>query len=346
MDIKKEIYRLISLGIAVFALPASGTDRVQAGVWNDTDGNPINAHGGGILEHDGVYYWYGERKGDRTYRSPGVGWECYRTEAGGVSCYSSRDLKNWKFEGVALKPDTADHTSDIHPTMVIERPKVVYNDKTRKFVMWMHIDNHSYSAARAGVAVSDSPTGPFTYIRSERPNNSESRDMTIFKDDDGKAYHIYSSEGNSTLHISLLSDDYLSQSGSFCRNFPNRFREAPAIFKNDGKYYMVTSGCSGWSPNEAEWAVSTTIMGPWTPMDNPCRGKDADKTFYGQSTFVLPVGNGSDRSFIIMFDKWKKDDLVDSRYIWLPIRFNGDTLTIPWTDTVDLTGSATDFAAE
>ncbi len=347
MEIKKEFDRLLSLCICVLTVAgACAADWVQGGVWTDTDGNRINAHGAGIMLHEGIYYWYGERKGKDTYRSPGVGWECYRTEAGGVSCYSSRDLKNWKFEGVVLQPDTIDSASDIHPTMVIERPKVVYNDKTRKFVMWMHIDNPYYSAARAGVAVGDSPTGPFTYIRSERPNNSESRDMTVFKDDDGKAYHIYSSEGNSTLHISRLSDDYLSQSGSFSRNFSGRFREAPAIFKHDGKYYMVTSGCSGWSPNEAEWAVAASIMGPWKTIDNPCRGKDADKTFYGQSTCVFPVNDGSRRSFIIMFDRWNKNDLIDSRYMWLPIELNGDSMIIPWREKVDVYNSMADIAAE
>ena len=111
--------------------------------WKDTDGNPINAHGGGVLYHNGTYYWYGEYKGKHTYRSPGVDWDCYRTEAGGVSCYSSKDLYNWKFEGVVLEPDTLNPHSDIHPTMVIERPKVIYNDKTGKFVMWMHIDSYN-----------------------------------------------------------------------------------------------------------------------------------------------------------------------------------------------------------
>ena len=139
----------------------AGAELRQADLWTDTDGNPINAHGGGILYHDGIYYWYGECKGPNTYRSPGVEWECYRTEAGGVTCYSSHDLENWKFEGVVLKPDTTDLLSDIHPTMVIERPKVLYNDKTGKFVMWMHIDNYTYNAARAGVAVADDrPYGP------------------------------------------------------------------------------------------------------------------------------------------------------------------------------------------
>ena len=74
--------------------------------WLDTDGNMINAHGGGILYHEGTYYWYGEYKGDSTYWNPKVpSWECYRTEAGGVSCYSSTNLVDWKFEGVVLPSD-------------------------------------------------------------------------------------------------------------------------------------------------------------------------------------------------------------------------------------------------
>lgn len=299
--------------------------------WADTDGRHINAHGGGIMYHNGTYYWYGEYKGDYTYRSPGVGWECYRAEAGGVSCYSSKDLYNWKFEGIALSPDTVNTHSDIHPTMVIERPKVIYNETTGKFVMWMHIDNHDYGKASAGVAVGDSPTGPFTYIESVRPNGQIARDLTVYKDDDGKAYLIYSSEGNATMQISQLTADYLKTVGTYTRNFADKFREAPAIFKRGGKYYIVSSGCTGWSPNEAEYAVADCITGPYTAINNPCRGKDADKTFYGQSTFVLPV-YGVEDTFIMMFDKWNKVDLIDSRYIWLPIKFEGDELTVPWQD--------------
>ncbi len=64
-------------------------------IWKDTDGNAINAHGAGFLNYKGIYYWYGEYKGDSTYWNPKVkSWECYRTEAGGVSCYSSHDLYN------------------------------------------------------------------------------------------------------------------------------------------------------------------------------------------------------------------------------------------------------------
>ncbi|MDP4277502.1 MAG: glycoside hydrolase family 2, partial [Bacteroidota bacterium] len=105
--------------------------------WLDTNGHRINAHGGGMLYHKGTYYWYGEYKGDSTYWNPKVpSWECYRTEAGGVSCYSSKDLVNWTFRGVVLTPDLADQRSDLHPSNVIERPKFIYNDRTHQFVMW------------------------------------------------------------------------------------------------------------------------------------------------------------------------------------------------------------------
>ncbi|MBR1804476.1 MAG: family 43 glycosylhydrolase [Muribaculaceae bacterium] len=313
----------------VLAIPALAAGEIVPGdQWLDNEGKQINAHGGGILYHGGVYYWYGEAKGDYTYRSPGVGWDCYRTDAGGVACYSSRDLCNWTYEGIVLEPDTVHTFSDIHPTMVIERPKVIYNERTHQFVMWMHIDNHNYEKAMAGVAVSDSPTGKFRFIESSRPNGQMSRDMTLFKDDDQQAYLIYSSEANATLHIVQLSDDYLHATSRYTRQFIGRSREAPAMFKRGGKYYMVTSGCTGWDPNEAEWAMADHVMGPYATMGNPCRGEHADKTFFAQSTYALQVA-GTDQ-YIIMFDRWNKKNLITSRYVWLPIEFDGTTMTIPW----------------
>lgn len=303
-------------------------------VWFDSDGVPINAHGGGILFHNGKYYWYGEYKGDSTYRNPNpnvASWECYRTEAGGVSCYSSKDLYHWKFEGLALRPEYNDPKSDLHPSKVLERPKVIYNDKTGKFVMWLHVDSDDYWKASAGVAVSDSPTGQFNYLGSMRPNGQISRDMTLYKDDDGRAYLLYSSEGNATLHISLLSDDYLQQSGTYTRNFPDKYREAPAVFRRNNKFYLLSSGCSGWDPNEAEYAVADSLLGKWTVMGNPCIGDDADKTFYAQSTFIFPV-QGKKDAYIAMFDRWNKTNLIDSRYVWLPISFRSDSISIEWED--------------
>jgi len=304
-------------------------------VWNDTDGNPINAHGGGILFHKGTYYWFGEIKKGETWLVPGQSWECYRVNAGGISCYSSKKLTDWKYEGIALSPNTTDSTHDLHTSKVLERPKVVYNEQTKKFVMWLHVDSEDYSFARAGVATADNPEGPYTFIESMRPNGQMSRDMTLFKDDDGKAYHIFSSEMNATMHVSLLTNDYLKPTGTVNRIFIGKSREAPAMFKHNAKYYLITSGCTGWSPNPAMLASADSIMGDWTELYNPCIGPDSESTFFAQSTFVLPL-EGKPDNYIFMADRWNKANLEDSRYVWLPMVFRNDSAAIEWKDSFSL----------
>ena len=332
---------LVTLSSCTEQAKTKNEEWVQGEVWKDTEGKPIHAHGGGMLYHDGMYYWYGEYKtGETTLLE--ASWECYRTDVTGVSCYSSKDLLNWKFEGIVLPAVKEDKNHDLHPSQVVERPKVIYNRETGKFVMWMHIDSPDYSKASAGVAICDSPTGTFTYLGSFRPNGQMSRDQTLFVDDDGKAYHICSSEENRTLYISLLTDDYLKPSGTFTRNFIDRSREAPALFKYNHKYYLLSSGCSGWDPNQAELAVADHILGPWRVLGNPCTGKDADKTFYGQSAYVLKV-NDTENDYVALFDRWNKTDLQDSRYIWLPIEIgDGDAITIPWTEKWKLRKESTE----
>ena len=318
---------LIYGGFACTSLPENRI--VQGTVWKDTGGKMINAHGGGILFYDSTYYWYGEYKGDSTYRLDWVKtWECWRTEAGGISCYSSKDLVRWKFEGLVLPPVRQDSASDLHPSQVIERPKVIYNEKTGKFVMWIHIESPDYEKARAGVAVGDKPNGRFTYLGSFKPNGADSRDQTLFQDDDGRAYQVAASEWNKTIYISLLNDQYTSPSGIYIRTLIGQSREAPAVFKHNGRYYMITSGCTGWDPNEAQYAVADSMLGKWTVMGNPCTGENAGDTFNSQSTFVFPVAGQSGR-FIVMFDEWNKTDLKNSRYIWLPVTFQGDRIQIP-----------------
>ena len=160
-------------------------------------------------------------------------------------------------------------------------------------------------------------------------------DCSLFFDDDGRAYQFYSSENNETMYISLLTDDYLKPSGRFTRNFIKESREAPAVFKHKGKYYMLSSGCTGWDPNVAEIAVADSIMGTWKTIGNPCTGPDADKTFYAQSTYVQPV-IGKKNAYIAMFDRWKKKDLEDSRYVWLPVLVKDGKITIPWHEKWNL----------
>lgn len=284
--------------------------------WKDSDGNFINAHGAGILYHKGIYYLFGEIKKGQTWLVPDQNWECYRVPAGGISCYSSKDLSTWKYEGVALPPVIGDSTNDIDTSRVIERPKVIYNNSTKKFVMWMHIDKKDYSYARSGVAISDKPAGPYKYLGSVRPNGQMARDMTLFKDDDNKAYIIYSSENNNTMHVCLLSNDYLSPTKTYSRILEGKNREAPALFKHKHNYYLVTSGCTGWSPNAASYAVASYPLGPWKEYDNPCQGPGGETTFQSQGSFILPV-KGKQDQYIFIADKWNKGDLENSTYLWL-----------------------------
>lgn len=285
--------------------------------WTDEKGELINAHGGGIIYAEGKYYWFGEKRG--------------RSASEGVNVYASADLYHWKYEALALSPVYNDTAHDIAAGCVMERPKVIWNPGTKKFVMWFHLElrGKGYSAARAGVAVSDKVTGPYTYLHSFRPNGNMSRDMTLFKDEDGNAYHIYSSRENYDLRIVKLSPDFLTATNNDTMLFSNH-REAPALFAYNGKYYMITSGCTGWAPNKASIHEATSIWGPWKELDyNPMEGTGADITFGAQSTFVLQVAGAKDR-FIFMADRWNPRNLKDSRYIWLPVQLNNGLPLVKW----------------
>jgi hypothetical protein len=303
-------------------------------LWLDIDGKPIQAHGGGMLYDNGTYFWFGENKDGENYLDESKGF-LHRVDVIGVSCYSSTDLIYWKNEGLVLPAEPDNPASDLHPSKVLERPKVIRNPRTGKYVLFAHVDTADYETARIGIAISDSPTGPYQYLGSIQPNGNDSRDMTVFQDDDGSAYIFFSSEWNKTLHIIQLDDEYLRPTQNESRVFINQSREAPAIFKHNGKYYLISSGCTGWDPNQAELALAESPLGPWTVIGNPCVGPDAQITFLAQSAYVFPVVGKKD-AFIAMFDRWNKDNLRDSRYVWLPVQFDGEQVKIQWRDAWDL----------
>jgi hypothetical protein len=103
-----------------------------------------------------------------------------------VNCYSSTNLIEWNFERRLLTRTEED--GDLGPNRVIERPKVIKNDKTGLYVMWLHVDSSDYKDARVGVATSDSICGEYEYHESFRPLGFQSRDIGLFKDEDESAY--------------------------------------------------------------------------------------------------------------------------------------------------------------
>ncbi|HCE47457.1 MAG TPA: beta-glucanase [Prevotellaceae bacterium] len=349
------------------------TTKVHADrLWTDVEGKPMNAHGGNILFHDGVYYLYGEHRIENT---PGVSQD-------GIYCYSSTDLVNWTSRGYVLRPTGE---ADFEMGCLMERPKVVYNKRTKKFVMLFHLElkGKGYAAARVGFAVSDAPDGRFRFVRSLRPNAKHwpkgfkakekelalswrgkdlsklgheqwkqavetgvylardydggqmSRDMTVYVDDNGKAYHIFSSEENATLHIARLTKDYLDYTGEYVRVAPGGSNEAPCIFKKNGVYWLITSGCTGWAPNKARMFSARNIFGPWKQHETPFTGPGCETTFSGQGAYILDNRKRGGGLYFVG-DIWQPKQLSRSRQLWLPIDFEDGKPSIPWRETWEL----------
>ncbi len=326
-------------GASAGALPTGGSAGLDPvtwplinGVeWADVAGNPIQAHGGGLLKVSEDYYWFGEnRNPDGTFLA--------------VSAYRSRDLRRWEHVNDVLRM-TSD--PELNPANV-ERPKVVFNAATGKYVMWMHWENgRDYGEARAAVASSDTVAGDYTYHGSFRPLQDTgvtdhdkpgymSRDCTLFVDDDGRGYFLSSSNENYDLHLYLLADDYLSIVRREALLFQGGHREAPALFKREGVYFLVTSGATGWSPNQARYATSTSLASGWSAL------KDVgdSNTFYSQPTYALEIAGSEGTSYLYLGDRWAGawgGPVNDSAYVWLPIDFSGPTtMSMSWANTLDL----------
>jgi len=318
-------------GIAVLFLfcLAAGKSQVTSftpgQVIRDTDGNPIKAFAGGISYFNGTYYWYGE------FKNGGL-------QTAEIPCYTSADLLNWKYRG-NMVPSL--HKGELAPFTITERPHVIYNDGTKNYVMWLHLENDAFNQGLTGVLVSKSPTGPFAVngVFHDRgpdgglPDSENNRDQSIFKDDDGKAYHIFSSHKNHGLVISEMTSDYLRPSGNAIDT--GLVCEAPTVFKRKGVYFLLRSDCSDFNFNDNTYATADSMLGKWTDHGLFARGPNSKNTFSTQVTEVVKV-RGKNDAYIFVGDRWGSptDKTFD---IFLPISFAGPrTMAIDWRDKWDI----------
>lgn len=301
---------------------ASGADILanfkNGGYLNDTSGKRIEAHGGGFLYENGTWFWFGEDKSQNSGNFKAV------------NCYSSTNLTDWTFRNAIITRST--HSSLNTADRIIERPKVIFNESTKKYVMWLHWEGQSYAEAKAGVFSSSTIDGDYTYESAFRPNNNMSRDDTLFQDDDGKAYFLSAANENADLVMYELSEDYLSVKRQVTILWAGAKREAPAMFKHDGRYYLITSACTGWDPNQAQYATATSIGGPWSARTNIGNGT----TYDTQSTFVIPIRGTEATTYVYVGDRWQDPDLVSSKYIFLPLKLNGTSLSLDYYDAWQL----------
>lgn len=299
--------------------------------WTDTNGNDIDAHGGGIIQVGNYYYWFGEKRVD--------GGSLFAA----VACYRSSDLKNWEFRNDVLTPQSH---PDLNPCNV-ERPKVVYNESTGQYVMWMHWENgEHYGEAKAAIAYCDTVDGDYTFVKAFRPYEDRgivdhgapgymSRDCTLFVDDDGTGYFISSSNENADMNVYRLTSDYKDVDELVTVLWPGQKREAPALVKKDGVYYMMTSGCTGWSPNQAKYAYSTSLASGWSSLTNVADGS----TYSSQPTYIITVEGTQETSYLYLGDRWAGhwgEKPNESGYVMLPLEISNNSMNMPWFNTTKI----------
>ena len=296
--------------------------------WYDTDGNIINASDGGIIYVDGVYHWYGMALRPLPTGANGKGGQSTTT---GVVMYASEDLYHWKYEGVILAC-SSDPSSPLYAPMRFERPKILYNSKTGKYVLWCHYEKYpgdhgdTEGTGEAGVAVCDRVNGNYTWLGCGRPIDDRGmvRDCTAYQDEDGSAFFIYDRQvgKDRCLHIVRLSEDYLSLTDDWKRLDAAFWREAAALVKHGEYYYMITSDLTSWRANQAKYFRAGNLFGSWEDMGDPCIGDDTHTTFHSQSTYIFRV-EGTD-IWIHMAERHNTENFECCSYIWLPIDFHGD----------------------
>ncbi|MEO6845196.1 MAG: glycoside hydrolase family 43 protein [Ginsengibacter sp.] len=290
------IFFLTAIFPSAFAQqPTDFTSFKPGAEWRADDGLPIDCHGGNIIYVDSLktFFWYGEHYGNPR----------------GAACYSSKDLYNWKNEGVVMTK------GDIE---IFERPKVIYDEINKKYVMWFHYDGNRYSIAELGVAVSDKPTGPFKLQNHFRPNGHESRDIGLYVDPETKKTYIgYAADHvNRTIRMVELSGDYLNVTGNDVDI--NAHCEGPGILKKNGTFYLLTSGCSGWTPNPGHYYTSKAITGPYAIQGSPFVGDAGDNSFNSQPCYIFKIPGYKD-AYLYMGDRWNGSGSPKSQYVFLPI---------------------------
>ncbi len=312
----RRIYLLVVMSLWTFLVAAAQNENwitIRNGIeWTDDEGYVVQAHGGNFLQFGNKWYLVGE---DRA-----------RSWNPDVNLYSTEDFVNWKFEGKIIK-NLVSH-EDLGVSRMIERPKLLYNEKTGKFIIWCHWESRNYGASEAAVFVSDSVTGPYEPLWEGRPLQTKSRDCNVFVDNDGKAYFISTTDENTNLGLFEMSDDYLYPLGKtvLCKG---QRREAPAIVHIGDTYYMISSACTGWDPNQAKIATSKNIKQGWSKLENI-----GDKiAFDTQASSILTIKGSEGTIYIYVGDRWMDPDLPRSKIIMLPISFENGEMQLKYYES-------------
>lgn len=284
-------------------------------LWTTTAGDTVQAHAPGFLRIGDLWYMVGE---DRS-----------KSWNPDVNLYSSTDLATWKFEKKIIENGVT--SPELGKTRMIERAKLMYNQRTGKFVVWCHWEASNYGASEAACFVADSVNGSYRMVWSGRPLGIKSRDCNVFQDTDGTAYFISTTEENNHLGLFQLADDYLSVT-AHTQLFPWQKREAPAIVRLADRYFMFSSACSGWDPNQCKLSVSSSLQSGWSELANVGNAIAYDT----QAAAILEIRGTKQTTYLYVGDRWQDPDLPRTKTIIFPISFSDSTCHFAYHERFDI----------
>ena len=305
--------------ISLLQLQASEDLIVNDNFWKDTSGNFIYSQGGGVFKFGDTYYWYGVHyKGAETYAQNPSG-KNSDTSFVSITCYSSKDLVNWKFENDVLTPKSKGWIN----AGWVGRMGVAYCPKTKLYVIiTQHDDNVLF-------ATSPTPNGDFEVKNRqhqiENVVKTGTGDQTVFIDDDGQAYLIFCNQsGRGNQYVAKLREsDFLAVEPAV-QIKKGEGREGNCMFKYKGKYYFCASDLHGWNSSHSYYMVADNIFGPysdWMVME----GSDDDFSHVTQTGFFYTIKGSKQETVLFCGDRWSDFAGNGLGYNqWVPLTVDGN----------------------
>ncbi len=291
--------------------------------FTDTDGNPVDAHGGGIIKECDTFYLHGE------YFLGGT----TNNDFNGFSMYSSKDLAVWKNEGIIL-PQQA--SGQLGPKRKGERPHIIKCPATGEFVLYAHSADETYQADKEVVyATSNVVNKPYTFhgsLLSGTGAIAAHGDMSALTDG-SNAYVVTESGWVYTLatdcHGWVSAEQYSAVNGTTGGS------EAPTVFSAGNTYYWIGSDKTGWRANDNFYSTAPAMTGPWTYQGYVA--PQGAKTWMSQTTWVEPVVGSQGTVYVFWGDHWYGDQDTTApgqhndrtTFVFQPLVFNGIAISMP-----------------
>ncbi len=297
----------------------------------DTEGQRVDAHGGGIIRVADTFYLHGE------YFSPTT----TDNDFNGFSMYSSKDLATWKNEGIIL-PQQA--SGELGPKRKGERPHIIECPSSGEFVLYAHAASEDYQTDKEVVyATSPTVNGKYSYkgaLKNASGAIAAHSDMTAITD--GANAYVMTESG----HVYTLAADchsWVSDKTYSAVNGDSGGSESPTVFKAGSTYYWIGSYKTGWRANNNFYSTAPTITGPWTyqgfvaPVSDASNDLSDQRTWLTQSTWVQAVTGCNGTTYVYWGDHWdgnldttapgKHNNLAT--FVFQPLVLSGIKISMP-----------------